>query len=261
MPSSPIRRATWWVWSSASFGGVIRHLETGDPVDLLPMLFAEERDGMQRPWLMFNMVVSVDGGTSVEGSATPLNDPDDKMLFRALRSLADYILVGAETVRAENYGPVRLDDEHIEHRRRAGRDDLPRLVVATRSADLDPDARAFSDQDPPAMVITGVDADPSRIEALSEVAELAQLDDLSPAGIVDHLGDAEVILSEGGPTLNGQFFAAGVVDEIDLTISPYLISGNSARIGHGETADPPLEMRLDRTLIGDASLFLRFLRD
>ena len=111
------------------------------------------------------------------------------------------------------------------------------------------------------MVITGVDADPSRVEALSEVAEVAQLDDLSPAGILDHLGDADVILCEGGPTLNGQFFAAGLVDEIDLTIAPYLISGQSARIAHGELADPPLDMRLDRTLIGKVSLFLRYLRD
>ena len=240
---------------------MLRHLDTGEPVDLLPLLFAEEREGVGRPWILFNMVASVDGGTAVEGSATPLNDPDDKMLFRALRSVADYVLVGAETVRAENYGPVQLDNYHIIHRRRAGLDDLPRLAIATRSADLDPEARAFSDQERPTMVITGVDADPSRVEALSEVAEVAQLDDLSPAGILDHLGDADVILCEGGPTLNGQFFAAGLVDEIDLTIAPYLISGQSARIAHGELADPPLDMRLDRTLIGKVSLFLRYLRD
>ncbi|MGH8946825.1 MAG: dihydrofolate reductase family protein [Acidimicrobiia bacterium] len=240
---------------------MLRHLDTGDPVDLLPMLFAEEREGQGRPWIMFNMVVSVDGGTAVDGSATPLNDPDDKMLFRALRSVADYVLVGAETVRAEKYGPVRLDDEHLVQRRRAGLDHLPRLAIATRSADLDPAARAFSDPERPTMVITGVDADPSRVEALSEVAEVAQLDDLSPAGIIDHLGDADVVLCEGGPTLNGQFFATGLVDEVDLTIAPYLISGKSARIAHGETADPPLDMRLDRTLIGDVSLFLRYLRD
>lgn len=225
------------------------------------MLFAEDREGKGRPWIMFNMVASVDGGTAVEGSASPLNDPDDKMLFHALRSVADYVLVGAETVRAENYGPVGLDEEHIEHRRRAGLDDLPRLVIATRSADLDPEARAFSDPERPTMVVTGVDADPARVEALSEVAEVAQLEDLSPTGILDHLGDAEVVLCEGGPTFNGQFFAAGVVDEVDLTISPYLISGQSKRIALGETAKPPLGMRLDRTLIGDASLFLRYLRD
>jgi 5-amino-6-(5-phosphoribosylamino)uracil reductase len=242
-------------------GEVLRHLETGDPVELLHMLFAESREGSGRPWIMFNMVSSVDGGTAVSGSATGLNDEDDRKLFRALRSLSDYVLVGAETVRAENYGPVRLDADHIEHRRKSGLDELPRLVVATRSADLDPETRVFSDPERPTILITGVDADPSRVEALSEVAEVAQLDDLSPAGILDYLGDAEVVLCEGGPSLNGQFFAAGVVDEIDLTIAPYVISGHSKRIAVGENAEPPLDMRLDRALIGDASLFLRFLRD
>lgn len=209
---------------------------------------------------MFNMVASVDGATAIEGSATPLNDPDDKTLFRALRSLPDMILVGAQTVRAEDYGPVRLDDDQIARRREEGLDDVPRLVVATRTADLDPDARLFSDEENPLLIVTGVDADPSRVEALEEVAEVAQLDDLSPASILDRLDDADVILCEGGPTLNGQFFASGLVDEVNLTIAPQVVSGPSARIAFGHTADPPLAMRLARLLIGDASLFLRYLR-
>ncbi|MBW3667395.1 MAG: dihydrofolate reductase family protein [Actinobacteria bacterium] len=170
---------------------MLRHLDTGDPVDLLPLLFAEGRDGGDRPWMMFNMVASVDGATAVEGSATPLNDPDDKVLFRALRSLPDLILVGAETVRAEDYGPVRLDDGQIARRRQEGLGDLPRLVVATRSADLDPSARVFSDAANPPLVVTGIDSDRSRVEALSEVAEVALLEDLSPSGILERLDDAE----------------------------------------------------------------------
>jgi len=225
------------------------------------MLFAESRDGGDRPWMMFNMMASVDGATAVEGSATPLSDPDDKALFHALRILPDMILVGAETVRAEDYGPVRLDDDEIARRREQGLDDLPRLVVATRSADLDPSARVFSDPANPPLVVTSTDADPSRVEALAEVAEVAQLEDLSPSGILERLDDADVILCEGGPTLNGQFFAAGLVDEVNLTISAQIVSGKSFRIAQGDLADPPLAMRLDRRLIGDVSLFLRYLRN
>jgi riboflavin biosynthesis pyrimidine reductase len=225
------------------------------------MLFAESRDGGDRPWMMFNMVASVDGATAVEGSATPLNDPDDKNLFRALRSIPDMILVGAETVRAEDYGPVRLADDQIAKRREEGLDDLPRLVIATRGADLDPAARVFSDDENPPLIVTGTDVDRMRVEALGDVAEVAQIEDLSPSGILDRLDDADVILCEGGPTLNGQFFASSLVDEINLTIAPQVVSGRSSRIAHGEVADPPLPMRLARMLIGDASLFLRYLRD
>lgn len=211
--------------------------------------------------MMYNMVASVDGATAVEGSATALNDEDDKTLFRALRAVPDLILVGASTIRAEDYGPVRLDDDHLSARRSVGLDNLPRLVIATVTADLDPSARVFSDSEHPPLIVTGVDADLSRVEALAEVAEVAQLEDLSPAGILDQLDDADVILCEGGPTLNGQFFAAGVVDEVNLSISPQIVSGRSARIAHGDAAVPPLPMRVDRKLIGETSVFLRYLRD
>jgi riboflavin biosynthesis pyrimidine reductase len=50
------------------------------------------------------------------------------------------------------------------------------------------------------------------------------------------------------------------VDEVNLTIAPTMISGRSARIAHGPEAEPPLDMRLDRLLLGDRSLFLRYLR-
>jgi riboflavin biosynthesis pyrimidine reductase len=51
-----------------------------------------------------------------------------------------------------------------------------------------------------------------------------------------------------------------LVDELNLTIAPTMIAGRSARIAHGELAQPPLDMRLDRALFGDRSLFLRYLR-
>ena len=60
---------------------------------------------------MLNMVTSIDGATAVGGGASGLNDPDDRALFLALRALADVVLVGAQTVRSENLGPVRMTDE------------------------------------------------------------------------------------------------------------------------------------------------------
>jgi riboflavin biosynthesis pyrimidine reductase len=51
-----------------------------------------------------------------------------------------------------------------------------------------------------------------------------------------------------------------LVDELNLTIAPTMIAGRSARVAHGAPAEPPLDMRLDRALFGDRSLFLRYLR-
>jgi riboflavin biosynthesis pyrimidine reductase len=58
----------------------------------------------------------------------------------------------------------------------------------------------------------------------------------------------------------GQFVTEHLVDELNLTIAPTMIGGRSARIAHGAPAEPPLDMRLDRALFGDRSLFLRYLR-
>ena len=90
---------------------------------------------------------------------------------------------------------------------------------------------------------------------------MAILEDVTPAAILARLSAAKVILCEGGPTLVGQFVAGHLVDELALTIAPLMIGGRSARIAHGETADPPIEMRLDRQLIGDRSLFMRYLKN
>jgi 5-amino-6-(5-phosphoribosylamino)uracil reductase len=71
---------------------------------------------------------------------------------------------------------------------------------------------------------------------------------------------ARVVLCEGGPSLWGQFIADGLVDEQALTVAPMLVAGKAMRISRGPEADPPIEMRLDRVLYGDRSLFLRYVR-
>jgi len=71
---------------------------------------------------------------------------------------------------------------------------------------------------------------------------------------------ARVVLVEGGPSLNGQFFDAGLVDELCLSISPNLVSGSSVRIAHSETFEINHEMRLDRLLEHDSVLVARYIR-
>ena len=61
----------------------------------------------ERPWVMINVVESVDGATAVSGESRGLSGPADREVFHALRGVADAILVGAGTVRADSYGPMR----------------------------------------------------------------------------------------------------------------------------------------------------------
>lgn len=240
---------------------MLRHLETGDPVDVLKLLFSERREPRDgRPWVMLNIVESIDGATAIDGGASGLNDADDRQLFLALRAVADVVMNGAETIRAENLGPVKLSDDMKSHRLEVGMVDPPTMVVLSRSLSLDPGLRVFSDPERRPKIITGMDVDPDRVEALDDVADIVQIEKLDGASIIGALSDASVILCEGGPTVNSQLVADGVVDEVNLTISPVLALGESKRVAAGPPKQPPTPMRVDRTLVGDQSLFLRFVR-
>lgn len=238
----------------------------GDPlVDLAAFLFQDERIPPGRPWVMVNMVNSIDGATAVDGGATGLTGADDQALFHAFRAVGDVILVGASTVRAEGYGPVVLDAANRLARDRAGRSDGPRLAVISRSLDLDPEARLFSESERPPLLLTCAAAPSERLEALSGRAEIlvAGTDDVDLARAVAMLGDRghEVVLGEGGPTLNGHLVAADLIDEINLSTSPLVVAGQSHRIVRSQLPVPdPLGYRLDRLLVGDEMVFARWLR-
>jgi riboflavin biosynthesis pyrimidine reductase len=232
--------------------------ETGSVDDLLALVLGPSRAASGHPWVLINMVASVDGATTVNGRSKGLGDDDDLAMFKALRTVPDVILVGAGTARAEDYGPVRLDGERIERRRAMGMEDLPRLAVVTGRLDLDPAAKLFSRPETPPVILTGPGANPDRRRALESVAEIVVLEELSAEAVLSHFGSG-VILCEGGPALNSQLAAAGMIDEVNLTIAPLIVGGVSKRIVEGVPAEVPLEMSLDRIVAGDRSLFFRFL--
>ena len=85
------------------------------------------------------MVASADGAVSVNGRSGGLSGPADRMLFTVLRSVADLILVGAGTVRAERYRPVQADE--IWSGLRPPGAPVPPIAVVTGRLDLDPDSQ------------------------------------------------------------------------------------------------------------------------
>lgn len=239
---------------------MLRNLETGNPVDVLDALFAESRVKEAGPWVMLNMVVTVDGATAFGGGASGINDADDRGLFLALRSVADIVLMGARTVRSENLGPIRMSAEMAAYRSQTGRDNDPTLAILSRSLDIDPEHRVFSDQSRRPTIITERGTDPDRLERLDEVADFVLTDHLDGAGIVGALSAHRIILCEGGPTVNSQLLAANAVDEVNLTVSPLVALGTSNRLASGPVLETPIEMAVDRRWMGDRSLFLRFLK-
>lgn len=209
------------------------------------------------------MVASIDGATTIEGISGGLGGPADKEVFSAIRAVADVILVAAGTARAERYGPPRTSAARREERAERGQAPYPRLALITRSLDLDPAAALFVEAPEPPLIytVTGAPAGArTRLAAVAELVDMGSADVDLPAVVADlHARGARVVLAEGGPGLNGQLVAAGLVDELDLTLSPLLVGGSSSRLAHGPR-ERPEAMDLAHLWHGDDLLFARYVR-
>jgi 5-amino-6-(5-phosphoribosylamino)uracil reductase len=219
-----------------------------------------------RPWVTVNMVTSVDGAVSVGGVSGGLQVPGDGEVFGALRSMADAVLVGAGTVRAENYGPVQVRDEYRNDRAGRHQTPVPRLVVVTNRGDLPGDLRLFDPAQwagltPPLVLTTAVGA-----EALAAVADHCEIRvtgehevDLGAALAGLRADGVDVVVCEGGPQLNASLMEAGLLDELCVTLSPLVAAGTAGRIVAGDSnRDGPVAVRLGHLLEHGGALFARW---
>ncbi|MFF5263670.1 pyrimidine reductase family protein [Actinomadura viridis] len=221
--------------------------------------------GTARPWVRANMIASVDGAATYDGRSGGLGGETDRRLFSLLRVLADAVIVGAGTVRAEGYGPARPDPAW--ERLRAGRPATPALVIVSRSLRLDLDAPIFTAAPPdaPTIVLTTETADPGRLRAARDRAEVltAGGDDVDFRTAVALLAGRGYtrLLCEGGPRILSQVAGADMLDELCLTVSPLLAAGASPRVLDGPPLPAPSELRLAGALTDDEDfLFLRYVR-
>lgn len=218
-------------------------------------------DDRTAPWLFANMVTTIDGATAIDGRSSSIGDEQDGVVFRALRTVADVVMVAAATARAEGYKRPQLPSHLVSWRRSRGLADVPRIALVSMSLEFD--LEPF-EEDPP-IVITGESSPQQRRDQLSAVTEVVVCGDARvelPAAIetLKGMGMGRV-LSEGGPSLNGQLAAADLVDEWCVTVAPIVVGGDSNRIVAGPAISPPgVVFRLDRALSGETSLFTRWVR-
>ncbi|MGW1065013.1 pyrimidine reductase family protein [Streptomyces aureus] len=218
------------------------------------------------PWLRANMVSTLDGAAQHEGRSQPISNAADMRIFGVLRGLADVVVVGAETVRQEGYRPARAREAFAARREAAGQGPAPAIAVVTASLGLDFSLPLFTSPLVPTLVLTGAAAPPERIaEAERAGATVVVAGDgtgVDPARAVSALGALghTQLLTEGGPRLLGQFVAAGVLDEMCVTLSPMLAAGDAQRIAGGPSVPVPRRFELVSLLEEDGFLYGRYRR-
>jgi riboflavin biosynthesis pyrimidine reductase len=229
-------------------------------VDLVQAYAVPTRDA-GAPFVRCNMISTLDGATSLQGRSGSLGGEADHRVFQVLRSEADVVLVGAGTVRAEEYVPVVLGEELRVRRVGEGRSPVPPIAVVTASGNLDWSSPFFTRAEArpivfvPRAALSAVRADG---EAVADVVAAGEAR-VDPRLVLDHLGRAgsRSVLLEGGPALNAEFVHAGLLDELCLTISPRLVAGDGPRVLAGRELVHPLEPEIVHLLEENAFLFYR----
>ncbi len=224
-------------------------------------------DDLRSCWVRGNMITSLDGGATDDGKSGGLAGPGDRAVFTHLRQLADVVLVGAGTVRAENYSGAQFSPAQRQARQRRGQAEVPPIAVVTqprcdrpRRQDLHPHRGAAAD---PHLAEAVADAR-RRLGSVAEVIDASgpNSDRVDAATVLTILADRGLfrVLAEGGPQFLGLLIEHDLLDELCLTVAPLLVGGAASRIATGD-GQVHTGMRRSHLLTDDAGyLYTRYVR-
>ena len=192
--------------------------------DLAAQLDLNSRAPAERPYVVVNMVSSLDGRAALDGQTRGLSSGEDRKLFHLLRAAGDALLVGAGTARTERYGEAVKNDELRAARERHGLDPVQPTVIVSGRLLLPSDLPLLQTAGAPVIVATAADHELEGVEA--EITYERTGDDLRLllARLRSDHG-LRSLVCEGGPTLLSYLLAADLVDELFLSIVPKLTGG------------------------------------
>ncbi len=241
--------------------GSVRDLDDG----ALPGLYGYPEEG--GTWVRANFITSVDGGATTDGTSGAMGGPGDRLIFNLLRELADVIVVGAGTVRIEGYSGAHVGVAQRQGRQARGQSEVPQLAIVTKSGRLDRDMAVFTRTEVAPLVLTcaaAVEETRRLLSGLCEVLDCSADDpgQVDEAAILAALAERGMrrILTEGGPTLLGSFVRRDLLDELCLTIAPFVVGGMARRIASGP-GQLLIRMRCAHILTDDAGyLYTRYVK-
>ncbi len=217
----------------------------------------------QGTWVRAMMVMSLDGAiTGADGRSGSISSATDRAIMKLVRRFSDAVLIGASTMRAERYSPMKANDDDVAARRSLGLDDAPVIAIVSASLDLPWELPAFSDSHRRPIVITSTACDEEAAERAEHHCELVRVPGLTenPGAIIDALEERGLhrIICEGGARLLGDLTRAGRLDEFDVAISPTFANNGQALL-HARF-EVPKRLTLAHVFEDEGFLFTRYLR-
>ncbi len=198
------------------------------------------------------MVSSVDGRTTVEGRSSRIGSAIDRRTMRTLRSKAGAVMIGAATLRAERLS-LALDEASPPQ---------PLAVIVTGTGDVPLRRNLISEERQEVVVITTQDAQVD----LQDSARVLRVPSGTSSGV--DLGRAlevleaqyavDLLLVEGGPSLNHALISANLADELFLTLAPKMLGGTSDPTILDSQAVAPIDVNLVSVHLASSELYLRY---
>lgn len=208
------------------------------------------------PYVIINMVSSVDGRiAAAEGGASRIGSVVDRRAMRVLRAKADAVMIGAGTLRAERLS-LGLDETSTGPQ--------PIGVVISNSGEVPLESNLISNAGQRILVLVPRGGATPSSETTHHLAAPA-----TSSGAIDLEGAlrllrsefaVNLLLVEGGPSLNHALVSAELADELLVTLAPKLLDGESdtpATLLSG-SALPPTDLRLLHAYLAGDELFLRY---
>lgn len=230
--------------------------------EALDGLALTERAPGARPYVVLNMVATVDGAATVAGRTGTISGAADRQMFHELRTRVDAVLVGAATVRVERYGRLVRDPARRARRAAIGLAPDPVACIVSGSLNLPTDIPLLQDPDSPVVIITAAREElpgcAAPVQYLRPVpGEELSLDTMLGRLRAEH--GVRAVLCEGGPALNASLLPAGLVDELFLTTVPRIAGAAGELSIFGRAAvDSPVDLHLEWLLEADGELFARY---
>ena len=222
------------------------------------MEIPRDRAPADRPYVYVNFISTVDGRSAIDGRSRALGDEEDTQSLLELRTLADAVLIGSGTLRAEGYDRLLRSEQRRARRVAAGLAEDPLAVVISRSFDIPWEAGLFQAAEQPVLICTGAAGGPPDVPAPIEIVHMLQptlvalFAELRARGV-------RSLLCEAGPTLHGALHRERLVDELFLTVAP-LLTGDPGEptIVEGGRLPEGVDLRLEAVLRHGSELFLRY---
>src|SRR5213592_96982 len=186
-----------------------------------------------RPFVVATFAMTVDGKITTRNfSPVDFTSREDKLHLFRQRALADAVLIGHTTLKRDNVRlslPADLQQARLKRKQTPA----PLRVIVSNKGRIDSRLKVFQSTISPILIFSTTRMPRKTQAALKGKAtlHLTKSDEIDLATMLETLRsryNVRRLACEGGPTLFRALLERGLIDQLNLTIAPYMFGGAKA---------------------------------